>query len=188
MNTVKKKITISKLFPDRLKSLIKKELKISQEEFAETVGIAPNYLSMILTKKSGPSAQLIAGLFLHYSEYLPWLLSEGDDVYNKDRKTDLVAEGDDPALAGDLALARKILMSGTPYGPALHFNILQFNAGLEAEKKAAEVDQLQRDVAELKAQFSAIEREKSEKEARIRAGDPPDQKEEFLRKRGGLSP
>ncbi len=75
----RKKLTIDKLFNSRLKELIDNRLKISQSEFANKIGISQGYLSMVLSKRRGPSSELIAGLFLNYSNYLPWLLT-GEDV------------------------------------------------------------------------------------------------------------
>lgn len=74
-----KKFIIWNLFSKRLKDLIKSRLKISQKTFSDIVGVSENYLSMVLNEKSGPSADMIAGIYLHYNDYLEWLLT-GDET------------------------------------------------------------------------------------------------------------
>jgi len=61
-------------FAARLKVLIEERLSIKQCAFAQSVGISESYLSQIL-KGKGPSAGLISGIFLNYSEHLYWLLT-----------------------------------------------------------------------------------------------------------------
>jgi len=70
-----KKFIILNSFSKRLKELIKSRLKISQKAFANEIGVEESYLSMVLNENSGPSADMIAGIYLHYSEYLEWLLT-----------------------------------------------------------------------------------------------------------------
>ena len=70
-----KNSTIDNLFSKRLRCLIEDKLKIKQIEFAKLIGITPGYLSMVVTGKRGPSAELIAGIYIHYSEHLNWLLN-----------------------------------------------------------------------------------------------------------------
>ena len=64
-------------FSDRLRILIEKRLSIKHKEFAKTVGISPGYLSQVLSGK-GPSAALISGVYLYYSEHICWLLTGKD--------------------------------------------------------------------------------------------------------------
>lgn len=70
-----KKIIILNIFSERLNELIKIRLHISQKAFAKNIGITANYLSMVLNGKSGPSADMIAGIYIHYNGYLNWLLT-----------------------------------------------------------------------------------------------------------------
>ena len=70
-----KKTTIDDKFADRLRELIEEKLKIKHTDFAKKIGITSGYVSMVVTKKRGPSAELIAGVFIHYSEHLSWLLT-----------------------------------------------------------------------------------------------------------------
>jgi transcriptional regulator with XRE-family HTH domain len=69
------KIIILNMFSKRLKELIKSRLKITQKAFADKIGVDEGYLSMVLHGKSGPSADMIAGIFLEYGEHLNWLLT-----------------------------------------------------------------------------------------------------------------
>ena len=69
------KLTIVDNFHIRLKTLIKQELGVTQAMFCEVIGIKPGFLSMVLSGKRGPSAQMMAGLYLNYGEYFHWLLT-----------------------------------------------------------------------------------------------------------------
>lgn len=69
------KSNIDDKFPERLRELIKNKLKLTQGEFAKKIGITAGYLSMVITRKSGPSAELIAGLCIHYNDFMGWLLN-----------------------------------------------------------------------------------------------------------------
>ncbi len=70
-----KKLTEDNNFPKRLSFLIKKRLGITQASFCKNIGITTGYLSMIISGKRGPSADLIAGIYLNYSEHMTWLLT-----------------------------------------------------------------------------------------------------------------
>lgn len=71
-----KKTTIDGGFPERLRELIEKRLGVTQGEFAKKIGITTGYVSMVVTGKRGPSAEMIAGIFVNYGEHLPWLLNQ----------------------------------------------------------------------------------------------------------------
>jgi len=79
------KLNIDDKFPERLREFIKNRLKLTQGDFAKKVGITAGYLSMVITGKSGPSAELIAGLCIHYNEYVSWIL-KGEDVDKTKKK------------------------------------------------------------------------------------------------------
>ncbi|MGD9950422.1 MAG: helix-turn-helix domain-containing protein [Desulfobulbus sp.] len=70
-----KKSTIDNEFPERLRLFIEKDLGMKQGDFAKKIGITPGYLSMVITKKRGPSAEMIAGLHVNYRDNLTWLLT-----------------------------------------------------------------------------------------------------------------
>ena len=78
-----KKITKDILFSNRLRAMIKNKLDLTQVEFCKSIGITQGYLSMVLAGKRGPSADLIIGIFLNYSEYLFWLLTGEENQKNK---------------------------------------------------------------------------------------------------------
>jgi len=97
----RKKITIDKLFSDRLKILIEKRLCVTQKTFSTKVGISQGYLSMVLKGVRGASAELIAGLYIHYGNYLSWLLTgDGEITINPEKET-CVAE-ETPIYKGEI--------------------------------------------------------------------------------------
>jgi len=60
--------------------------------FSNKIGISANYLSAVLKNKRGPSAELVAGLYIHYREYLRWLLTgEGEMSLDASASTDPVS-------------------------------------------------------------------------------------------------
>lgn len=71
----REKSNIVNNFSERLKVLIKSELKISQVEFAKKIRTSEGYISGIINQGKGPSADIIAGIFLNYREHLNWLLT-----------------------------------------------------------------------------------------------------------------
>ena len=71
-----RKTTIDGKFHERLREVIEKKLGVTQGEFAKKIGITTGYVSMVVTGKRGPSAEMIAGIFVNYSEHLPWLLNQ----------------------------------------------------------------------------------------------------------------
>lgn len=83
----RKKTPIDKNFYIRLKSFLKGE-DIPRKKFIAQIGVSSGYLGMVLTGKRGPSAELIAGLHLHYRDFLAWLLTGQEELYNKDRGED----------------------------------------------------------------------------------------------------
>ena len=154
-----KKIIILNLFSKRLKELIDLRLKITQKAFADQIGIAENYLSMVLNEKSGPSADMLAGLFLHHSEHLEWLLT------GKEIAPGLLAEpraeygaGDQHCeFCGDMTdeikdLCKKvkaIVESKHPTAvPALLSNIAAFE---DSVKQTERIDNLEKEVKRLSA-------------------------------------
>ena len=74
-NISRKKNIIDPDFSLRLKEFISDRLKLSQAAFADKIGLSKGYLSQILSGKSGPSAELIIGIYLNYGDYLGWLLT-----------------------------------------------------------------------------------------------------------------
>ena len=89
----RKKSTIDELFSNRLRELIEKRLNITQIEFAKNIGITTGYLSMVVTGKRGPSAELIAGIYINYSEHLSWLLNKhGLKIKGKTKNPEILNE------------------------------------------------------------------------------------------------
>lgn len=82
----RKKSTIGDLFSERLKTLIETNLRVSQVYFSNKIGISTSYLSAVLKNKRGPSAELVAGLYMHYREYLSWILTGEGPMTAKDKE------------------------------------------------------------------------------------------------------
>ncbi|WP_027360143.1 helix-turn-helix domain-containing protein [Desulforegula conservatrix] len=94
------KISEDNLFPERLAILIKEKARVSQAEFCKKTGITTSYLSMILSGKRGPSADLISGVYIHYREFFDWLISGVDS----DESMDLCA---DPIVQEHVGIVKK---------------------------------------------------------------------------------
>ena len=144
----RKKLNRFNNFSKRLNQLLKKTLKITQKEFCDKVGISEAYLSMILNKKVGPSAELIAGIFLNYNEYLHCLLTGEDNSKEiKIAEKEIPYGGNEERIASLLKIAAGVLTSNTKYAQSLEHNITLFhesitNAGnLEARLAALEQKQ-----------------------------------------------
>lgn len=78
-----KKLTKDSDFSDRFRSLIKDRLKTTQASFCKKHGITSGYLSMILSGKRGPSADLIATIYIHYREHMTWLLTGKEETASR---------------------------------------------------------------------------------------------------------
>ena len=123
-----KKVTIDKLFFKRLKTFIENDLKITKQEFSTKVGISHGYLSMILSGKRGPSAELIAGIFINYRNKLHYLLTGEDN--SKEIK---IAEKEIPygenkeEVTKLLKMVAHVLTSDTEYKQSLALNIRSFH-------------------------------------------------------------
>jgi transcriptional regulator with XRE-family HTH domain len=83
----REKLNIVNNFSERLKVLIKRELKISQVEFAKKIGTSEGYVSGIINQGKGPSADIIAGIFLNYGEHLNWLLTGKEPMKQAEEKS-----------------------------------------------------------------------------------------------------
>ena len=123
-----KKITIDKYFHKRLKAWIDKEPEITYDNFCKKVGISHGYLSMILSGKRGPSAELIAGIFINYRNKLHYLLTGEDN--SKEIK---IAEKEIPygenkeEITKLLKMTAHVLTSNTEYKQSLSLNIRSFH-------------------------------------------------------------
>lgn len=151
----RKKITIDKFFSDRLKTLLKDHLDITQAELSSKVGISQGYLSMVLKGMRGASAELIAGLHIHYGEYLDWLLTgEGEMIRKPESENKIQVNKDtpiykvknlnsDPETAGLLSMTREILNSGTD---SLAFLATTIRFLHNALKTAKRLDKLEKQI------------------------------------------
>lgn len=153
----RKKITIDKLFSDRLKTLIDERLGVTQAAFSKKIGISQGYLSMVLKGVRGASAELIAGLYIHHSDYLSWLLTGEGEMTREPEKKVGIAESptyiykeridhsrgdDDPGIADLLESTRRVLKSGNQVAfDALERNIRYFDHAIKTEKRLKNIEE-----------------------------------------------
>lgn len=139
-----KKITKDINFAKRLKILIECELEITQAEFAKKVGVTQGYLNMVLGTKNkppsrGPSAELIAGIFIHYSNFLHWLLTGEAPHQIIEKHVNLAEEEKDTAAktqknyADILRMTAEIMESQSVYADALKSNVVAFHRAVTRE-------------------------------------------------------
>ena len=136
----REKINIVNSFSDRLRQLIADELKITQAEFAKNIGTSEGYLSSILNQGKGPSADIIAGIFLKYREYLDWLVTgtkperreEMSGAYPIREKQAAYAVAD-PHANEILRMTREVIESKTVYAEALERNVVAFHRAVSRE-------------------------------------------------------
>jgi hypothetical protein len=90
---------------------------------------------MVLNGKSGPSADMIAGLYLHYSEYLEWLLT-GNTTQQAEPTLDCCDELT-RRICEDVI---KIFKSDNKdVKDALHQNIKEFKRSIEKDSELREL-------------------------------------------------
>lgn len=165
-----KKLTIDNLFSERLKSFIEDKLKISQEDFSKTVKISAPYLSMIINKKRGPSADFILEIYRNYSEYAEWLFKGKVD----EKKSELKDSEDNFSLHGGWTPQTKetdwgclnrvmtIIDSDTIYSKALLQNIDAFYQAVMAGKNRRKGERRKQD-----GDYDGADRRKGERRQKI---------------------
>jgi len=170
----RKKSTIDDLFSARLKVLIEDELGVSQVYFSNKIGISQSYLSAVLKAIRGASAELIAGLFIHYREYLDWLLTGEGEMIRRD------VEGDDPEISKLLEEARKVLKSGNKVAhEALEAGIRYITQTIDDLENMKETKKRQKN---MESRMASLET-RLKKSEDIRKEDLPELQEELLKLR-----
>ncbi len=156
----RKKSTIDDLFPKRLKALIENKLMITQLKFSKKIGISQSYLSAVLKNKRGASAELMTGLYMHYREYLYWLLTGKDEIPDKDLELDK-----NPEISELLEGARRVLTSGNQVAvDALERNIRHYDHAIKTEKRLKEMES---EISIMKSQLSGtVQEDRSKGERR----------------------
>jgi len=180
----RKKIIVSNILCDRLVDLMR-TLGFKERQhgkFAKKIGVSPSFLSDVLNLNTGLSFNLIFGISDKYPEInINWLLTGEGEMIPGDKKGPLYnkVEDEDPELVELLSRTMEILKSETDYSVSLAANIRSFHHAVKMEREVSElkseVINIKRTVGALKAQLK-----KSEK---IRKEDPPEKKEEFLKRR-----
>lgn len=188
----RKKSTIDELFSERLKILIEDKLKVSQIYFANKIGISQSYLSAVLKNIRGSSAELIAGLYIHYREYLDWLLTGEGEMIRGDKKGSLYNKVGIPVIhiaapgaeynadMDDFGRAatglKEIFDSGDPVLiPAIQANIHAFQISVRRE---AHIQEQTKEISDLKKRMESLEKQMKEGdrrkgERRLQDLDPP---------------
>lgn len=124
----RKKLNRFNYFAKRLNQLLKNTLNITQKEFCDKVGISEAYLSMILNKKVGPSAELIAGIFLNYNEHLHYLLTGEENSREIKIAEQEIPYGENKGeITKLLKMTTEVLTSDTGYSQSLALNIHSFH-------------------------------------------------------------
>ena len=171
--------SIDDLISERLKIFIEDILKVKQKYFAEKIGISKSYISAILKKKRGLSAELIIGLYVHYREYFNWLLTGEGEMIRQGAESDTSIKvgtpDDDIEFAEFLKMTRAVLESGTAYSDTLTANIRLSHHAMETEKRLKGVEK----------RLGKIEKDKScqDKVPRIRESDNEAERDTILKER-----
>ena len=189
----RKNITIANYFSIRLKTLLEDHLSITQKAFSNKVGISQGYLSMVLKGKRGASAELIAGLYIHYGKYLEWLLTGEGEMIPGDKKDSLYnkVEDEDPEIVELLEGARKVLKSGNKVAfEALERNIRYFSQAVDDQEGLRDtknrLDGTEKELAELKSDVSKIKNAlKNDRRSGQRRQEDKGQLEEMEDRRSG---
>jgi len=186
----RKKSTIDDLFSERLKTLIEDTLVVSQKYFAEKIGISESYISAILKKRRGLSAELIVGLYIHYSQYLDWLLTGDREMTRQGPECDTciykVGEtaGEDPKIVELMGMVKKVLRSGTDRADTLAVNIRSFYQGMIKNRETE--NRVVLALEEIKNRLDALEQvahPPNKGSKIIREGDDDAQRGDILKKR-----
>lgn len=171
MKKSRKKFTIDTLFNERLKFFLIK-LNIKRKLFCESIGISTGYLTMILNGQRGPSAELIAGLFIHYGDYLDWLLTGKNDPFTNEN----LSKDESPAnFSGDMIYLKKIYNSNDidlidiihKTLKALTFSVQRENIISVQNKK---INEIEKQLDFIIRKLSLIGREKDDKPAQAAGG------------------
>jgi transcriptional regulator with XRE-family HTH domain len=182
----RKKITQQKHFsPFGLRlAQIETDSGIQRKDFAKKIGCESPYITQLIEgTKTNPSEMFVKSVCSEFRVNRQWLMTGEGEIYNKDRRTGRVPDepGGPPSFSTPdydpevIHMAREVLASKTHYAASLEANIRSFHDALETKRRLDDHE----------ARLAMIEKAKAEKEDRIRAGDPLEKKEEFLRKRAG---
>jgi len=170
---------------------IRKELKLTQDNFAKPLGIKGSFISDIERGKAKPSESVIQLLEIKYRLNREWLFSGQGDPYIKVHDGEKDAESDvsiykvgdpldeDPEIAELLIMTREIIKSGTGYTHSLAANIRSFYQAMQNEQCLGTIkntmNQLASDVEDIKQQIK--------QRNQIRDDDDQAQRGEILKKR-----
>ncbi|MCK9362097.1 MAG: helix-turn-helix domain-containing protein [Syntrophales bacterium] len=165
------------IFSSKLKLLIKYHLKISQKAFAKQINVEESYLSMVLNEKSGPSADMIAGLYFHYAEYLDWLLSDENPTTVKikvNNSTDPSPPHPCAGLEEYCSQFKNVLLSDNKViRDAFLSNLKAFNYSINKEKEQDEkIKRQDENIDDLRAELNGALTEMRQLRAALSVGQP----------------
>lgn len=174
----RKKINISELNLKKIGgrfAYIRLYKGLNQEEFADILGISKGNISAIENHKYDPSFQPISQIIKKFDDVNPeWLLSgEGKTFRQTPDDTYIYKEGDDPELVDLLKMTREVLKSETDYAAGLAANIRSFHKSVLMERQIRNHEE----------RLRRIEAGKPAGADMVRKEDPPEQKEEIIKRR-----
>lgn len=158
---------------ERIKTIREDLDGISQAKFANLLDIPAHKIKDIESGKIKISVEVALLIEEKLRYNFRWLLTgEGDPVLRDiSRSNDM---DDDPVTSELLKAARTVLKSGNPVAiDALERNIRYFAHAIESERRYNAIEK----------RLSALEERERKKAERIREGDPPEEKEEIIKKR-----
>lgn len=199
----RKIFSISKDFSERLVRLMR-ELGYKNRQhskFADIIGISDSFLSNVINLDSGPSFGLIFGISKIFPQVnINWLLTGEGEMTRKGPNDTPPPTYNKEGGEKDwelLAKSHTVLISDTIYAQALAANVNAFFFALTSEAKLrAEIEALKKshkDLLDKINQMATMHIELNEKVAhletirwandQIRKDDPPEQKDEILKRR-----
>ena len=158
---------------DRLLFIVEEKAGGKPTTFAKKAGIPPSTFQNYINGRI-PHVEHLIHIREVFFVNIDWLLSgEGEPFLGTKHKSKIDLD-EDPEITDLLEGARKVLKSGNVVAfDALERNIRYFSLAIDTEKRLQEMEK----------RISQIETNKISKPNFIREGDPPEQKEELLKKR-----
>ena len=133
--------------------LVRKSLKLTQDEFGKPLNILGSTISAIELGKSKTSKAVIELIEIKYQINRDWLMTGNGDMFLKPEKKGFgIAENgalynkvekpldDDPEISALLNMTKEVLKSKTDYAASLTANIHSFFRSINLEKRVSAVE------------------------------------------------